>query len=181
MRPMTASCYAAAAILFFMASGLANAQTPTGTISGHVVDGQGLSVPGVVVTVQSPSLQGSRTAVTSGNGDYVIPLLPPGPYTVTFELGGFGTVTERRDVAATQPVALDVTMRPAAVSEVVNVTGRTDAFVNTVQSSTNIKASTLSLVNGSSASRASSSIGKPDAARRTTDHLKEAVKNDAAN
>ena len=73
----------------------AAAQTATGTISGHVVDAQNLSIPGVTITVVSPNLQGSRTAITSTNGDYILPLLPPGQYTITFELSGFGKITER--------------------------------------------------------------------------------------
>ena len=88
-------------------------------------------------------MQGIRTAVTSANGDYIFPLLPPGSYTVRFELSGFGTQTETRDVAATQPVALNVTLKPASVSAVVFVTARSDTFVNTVQAATNFKAETL--------------------------------------
>ena len=51
----------------------------TGTITGATVDSQGLSLPGVTVTVRSPSLQGTRTAVTDINGNYSLPQLPPGP------------------------------------------------------------------------------------------------------
>ena len=36
------------------------AQSTTGTISGRVVDAQGLGVPGVTITATSPNLQGSR-------------------------------------------------------------------------------------------------------------------------
>ena len=65
---------------------------PTGTISGRVVDPEGLAVPGALVTVASSALQGVRTATTSTNGDYIIPFLPAGDYEVTFELQGFQTV-----------------------------------------------------------------------------------------
>jgi hypothetical protein len=53
-------------------------------------------------------------------------------------------VRHTRDVGATQPVEVNVTLRPAAVSEVVNVSARSDAFTNTVQSSTNIRQELLS-------------------------------------
>ena len=53
---------------------------PTGTITGKVADPDGLVLPGVTVTVASPVLQGVRTAVTSANGDYIIPFLPAGDY-----------------------------------------------------------------------------------------------------
>src|SRR6266545_1640191 len=77
-----------ATIAILITASLAAAQTTTGTISGHVVDTQGLPVPGVFVSVESPNLQGVRTTVTSETGDYVTTLLPAGVYTLTFELGG---------------------------------------------------------------------------------------------
>jgi Carboxypeptidase regulatory-like domain/TonB dependent receptor/TonB-dependent Receptor Plug Domain len=122
----------------------AAAQNPTATISGRVTDSGGLAVPGATVSIESPNLQGVRTAVTSANGDYILPLVPPGRYTITVQLTGFATVKETRDVGATQQVELNVTLQPAAVSEVVSVTARSDAFANTVQASTNIKQELLS-------------------------------------
>ena len=53
---------------------------PTGTITGKVTDPDDLVLPGVTVTAASPVLQGVRTAVTSANGDYIIPFLPAGDY-----------------------------------------------------------------------------------------------------
>ena len=48
---------------------------PTGTILGRVInEGQGL--PGTTVVAKSPALQGSRTAVTSANGDFTFVNLP---------------------------------------------------------------------------------------------------------
>ena len=76
------------------------AQSTTGTISGHITDPQGLAVPGATVTLTSPALQGSRTAVTADNGDYILPLLPPGSYTVTVELSGFQSQSQNRHPCA---------------------------------------------------------------------------------
>jgi outer membrane receptor protein involved in Fe transport len=121
-----------------------DAQTPTGTITGRVNDSGNLAVPGATVTIASPNLQGTRSTVTSANGDYIFPSLPPGSYTITVELSGFATTKQTRDVGAGQPVQVDVTLRPAALSEVVTVTARTDAFTNTVQASTNIQQELLS-------------------------------------
>ena len=70
----------------------ASAQVPTGTISGRVIDEKGGVTPGVTVTATSPNLQGPRVTVTSDNGDYAIPLLPPGDYSISFELSGFRSV-----------------------------------------------------------------------------------------
>lgn len=52
---------------------------------------EGQPLPGVSVTVTGMALQGTRTAVTAVNGGYLFRLLPPGTYTVRFELDGFRT------------------------------------------------------------------------------------------
>jgi hypothetical protein len=133
----------AAAALLVTPPGLL-AQTPTGTITGRVLDPGNLPVPGATVSVTSPNLQGTRSTISSQNGDYIFPSLPPGPYTITVELSGFATTKQTRDVGAGQPVQIDVTLRPAALSELVTVTARMDAFTNTVQASTNIQQELLS-------------------------------------
>jgi hypothetical protein len=87
----------------------------------------------------SESLQGVRTATTSENGDYSVPLLPPGDYTVSFEIGDFQTVREVRSVAGTQRVLLDASMSIAPVTETVTVVGQAEPFVKTAQAATNFK------------------------------------------
>ena len=84
---------------------------PTGTISGHVTDPDGLAVPGATVTVASPVLQGQRTTTTSSNGDYIIPFLPAGEYELTFELQGFVTVKRQNvPVKMAETNTLDATL-----------------------------------------------------------------------
>jgi outer membrane receptor for ferrienterochelin and colicin len=119
-------------LMILLVSSLAAAQgNPTGAISGQVVDPDHLSLPGVTVTASSPVLQGTRVAVTSANGDYIIPFLPPGDYTVTFELQGFGVLkqTARVEIGATVPV--NATMKVAGVSETVTVTGTATEIAQT--------------------------------------------------
>jgi outer membrane receptor for ferrienterochelin and colicin len=116
----------------------AGAQSTTGTISGRVVDTQERSVPGVTVSVESPNLQGVRTAVTSENGDYIFTLLPSGQYTIRFELSGFQNQERVVTVAPTQVVPIDITMGLAGVSETVDVVGRAaDVLTQTAQVATN--------------------------------------------
>jgi hypothetical protein len=124
------------------ASATASAQSTTGTISGRVIDTQERAMPGVTVSIEGSSLQGARTVVTSDNGDYVIALLPPGRFTVTFELGGFQTQQRVVSLAPTQALPLDATMGPAAVSETVQVVGRAvDVLTQTAQVATNFSQS----------------------------------------
>jgi hypothetical protein len=112
-----------AAVLLLALAPAALAQNPTGDIRGTVTDADGGALPGVVVTATSPNLQGSRTAVTSQNGSYRLALLPPGQYTVTFELEGFGTATSDVKVSAALANGVDATLNLAAVSEEIVVTG----------------------------------------------------------
>ena len=64
----------------------------TGTIQGRVTDAQGAVLPGVTVTATSPSALGAQTTISSEAGNYRFPGIPPGVYTVTYELPGFNTV-----------------------------------------------------------------------------------------
>ena len=126
------------AALVLLAAGAASAQSTTGTVSGRVIDGQGLPVPGVTVSANSPNLQGVRTAVTSENGDFIITLLPSGAYTLTFELSGFERQQRTVNIAPTQVVPLNVTMGLASVAETIEVVGRSaDVLTQTAQVATN--------------------------------------------
>ena len=80
----------AIAIVGAVTGGLAFAQT-TGDIQGTVTDTSGAALPGVTCTATSPSMQGTRTSVTSNNGSYRISTVPPGTYKVSCGLAGFAT------------------------------------------------------------------------------------------
>ena len=116
---------AALGLILLTALPLAAQTNPTGTISGKVVDQQGLAVPGVTVTVQSPALQGTRTTTSSANGDYIFPFLPPGDYVVSYELTGFTTVKKEARVSLSQTVSLNAEMLVSGQSETVTVVGTT--------------------------------------------------------
>ena len=129
-----------------LSAGLASAQT-TGTISGRIVDGQGLGIPGVTINVESPNLQGIESVVSSSNGDYIVPLLPPGQYTVTFQLSGFERQQKTVSVAPTQTVPLNMTLGPATLAETVNVVGRSaDVLTQTAQVATDFKQTLIAML-----------------------------------
>jgi hypothetical protein len=96
----------------------------TGTIQGRVTDAQGAVLPGVTVTATSPALLGQQTSVTSETGNYRFPAVPPGTYTVTYELAGFNTL-RREGVQITLGFTanLNVELTLATLQETVTVTG----------------------------------------------------------
>ena len=110
----------------------------TGTISGTAVDAQGLSLPGVTITVSSPSMQGMRTAVSDINGNYSLPQLPPGVYAVVFTLSGFGDVEEIATVPLGGEVGVNAVMAPGGVTETVQVVGVVPAEIQTTETASNM-------------------------------------------
>jgi hypothetical protein len=94
----------------------------TGAISGKVTDSGGLVLPGVTVEAKSVSLPTPRMTVTGGAGEYRLPALQPGNYTITFTLSGMGTVTRQVLVQLAQDSPVDVSLSVQGVSETVTVT-----------------------------------------------------------
>ncbi|MGE3508496.1 MAG: TonB-dependent receptor [Vicinamibacterales bacterium] len=132
----------AAAVIFALIAtpGVVRAQSTSGAIFGRVLDSQGGALPGVAVSVESPSLQGVRTVITTEQGDYLFPLLPSGAYTVTFELQGFERSARTVQVAATNKVPLDVTLGVEGVKETLTVTAQSaEVLTRTAQVALNLK------------------------------------------
>jgi len=49
----------------------------TGAIVGTALDEENAPLPGATVTISSPSLMGTRTAITGADGSFRFPALPP--------------------------------------------------------------------------------------------------------
>jgi hypothetical protein len=96
----------------------------TGTIQGRVVDAQGAVLPGVTVTATSSAMLGAQTSVTSENGNYRFPAVPPGTYILTYELPGFNSVKrEGIQIALGFTANINVELGLATLQETVTVTG----------------------------------------------------------
>src|SRR5919108_5269158 len=101
---------------------LAAAQAGSSTISGLVQDATGGVLPGVVVKVTNESTGVAVETVANEAGIYRVPALVPGIYTVDAALDGFQPFTRRTiTLAVGEALAIDVTLRVAGQSEVVNV------------------------------------------------------------
>ena len=55
-------------------------------------------LPGVTVEARSDVLPSPRVVTTEASGEYQLPALPPGNYTLTFALSGMQTVTRQAQV-----------------------------------------------------------------------------------
>jgi len=93
-------------------------------IEGTIKDASGAVVPGATITAKNVETGFTRTAVSGGAGEYRIPSLPPGRYSVTTELSGFSTET-RPDITLIieQTAIINFTLKTATLSETVTVTG----------------------------------------------------------
>jgi hypothetical protein len=101
-----------------------NAQDFRGRVNGTVTDNTGAVLPGVTVTASSPALIQPQVQVTGVDGVYRFIALPPGVYTIDFELSGFQTV--RREgvrVVINTTLTADQQMQVATLQETVTVTG----------------------------------------------------------
>ncbi len=94
----------------------------TGNIEGLIMDTTGAVLPGVNVVVRNMDTNVSRDIVSDESGRYRAAALQPGRYEVAVTLAGFQAAPQTNiEVQVGQTVPIDVKMRPAGISETVNV------------------------------------------------------------
>jgi len=94
-----------------------SAQDTTGTLAGRVTSQDGRLLQGVHVQINSPSLLSPRQAVTDANGQFRLPLLPGGDYTLVYSINGYLTRSLSVRVNAGQTYRADMQLRPINVQE----------------------------------------------------------------
>src|SRR5580765_2091857 len=100
----------AACLLASTAFAQGGGASTTGSINGKVADSSGGVLPGVTVSV------------TDTGGNYRFPALPPGTYTVTFELPGFNTLKRENIVISMGfTAAVNVELAVASLQETVTI------------------------------------------------------------
>ena len=115
----------------------------TAILEGTVTGPDGKALPGVTVSVKSPALMGERQTVTSTTGDYNIPGLPPGDYTVNFSLEGMQSTTKKMNLVLGLPSRMDAQMKVTAVAEAITVTAASPAVLENQTVGANIKSETV--------------------------------------
>ncbi|HXW13412.1 MAG TPA: carboxypeptidase-like regulatory domain-containing protein, partial [Terriglobia bacterium] len=96
----------------------------TASIKGNVTDSSGAAVVGAKVTVTNPAQGIERTTATTVGGDYEVPLLPPGSYTVKIDGTGFqAEQAEHVVIDAGQNIVQNFSLKVASSTETVTVEG----------------------------------------------------------
>jgi len=99
----------------------ARGQAITATLSGRVLDTSGGSVTKAKVTITGAATGFSRTVQSSDTGEYSIPALPAGEYTVSAEFTGFGKQSKNVILQVGQAAELDFALSPGGREEKVEV------------------------------------------------------------
>ncbi|MBV9073033.1 MAG: TonB-dependent receptor [Acidobacteria bacterium] len=122
------------------------AQANQGTVSGTTVDPSGAVLAESKVTATNTATGEVLTVTTNGDGLFVFPLVPVGPYKIEATHSGFGT--NARNVEVTVGAKIDLTMKLnlAAQNETVQVTSETPV-VETTRSSESDTVGTAQIAN----------------------------------
>src|SRR5438876_432869 len=99
-------------LLLTSLSALAQTQT-TGRIAGTVKDQNGAVIAGAEVSVVSKATGDQRKVTTDAEGNYTVPLLPPGTYQLKVTVQGFNAVlfdNVQVVITETTPVDADLTV-----------------------------------------------------------------------
>ena len=96
--------------------------TSTGSLFGQVTDPTGASVVGATVTMTDTSTGIARTVTSNETGRYIFVNVTPGKYDLSITKRGFAAVKMAgQTVEVGKTVAVDVTLRVGATTEVVEV------------------------------------------------------------
>src|SRR5439155_21856455 len=104
--------------------GVSSVRAQEASVIGTVADETKALLPGVTVTLTELSTGNQYTSVSNEKGEYRLPTFPPGTYKISAELPGFSTVVvDRIELLVGQHAAMPFTMKLAAVTETVTVSG----------------------------------------------------------
>src|SRR6266700_3246908 len=99
------------------------AQSERGTITGAIRDSSGAVVPGAKISIKNAATNVNIGAVSNGQGEYTVPSLSPGAYSVRVEKEGFRpSLTSGINLDAAQTVRTDVALEVGTSTQAIEVT-----------------------------------------------------------
>ena len=108
------------AVLFSIS--FASAQESRATLQGRLTDASGAALTNVSLTITNSASGSSVSSRSNDAGNYFIPFLLPGTYTLVAELSGFKKVTRSNlELRVTDTVTLDLELTVGDVTESVEV------------------------------------------------------------
>ncbi|HSM84712.1 MAG TPA: carboxypeptidase regulatory-like domain-containing protein, partial [Candidatus Limnocylindrales bacterium] len=94
----------------------------TASIQGSVADASGAAIVGATITITNNATGIQRTTQSNGAGDYEVPALPPGTYTVQAQMKGFETlVAKNLQLQVNKNAVQNFSLKVASTNEVVTV------------------------------------------------------------
>src|ERR1051326_2920853 len=103
--------------------GAARAQTSTATVVGRITDATGGVVPGVAVRVTNLATNIVHRGSSNEVGDYTVPYLQPGNYSLEASASGFQTYRHSEfELEVAQSLRIDIKLEIGAATESVTVT-----------------------------------------------------------
>ena len=123
MRLKSFACLLGAALLLATV-GSAAAQEFRATVRGQILDTSKAALPGATVSMTNTDTNEVASAVTNAEGNYTIPFLRPGSYTMTVELSGFQKYTRSgMTLQVNETATINVALAVGGLTEEVTVTG----------------------------------------------------------
>lgn len=93
------------------------------TLSGRVLDPAGASVPNAKVTATGVETGAKSEAVTSPDGQFTLPFLAPGAYSLAAEAAGFKKFTQTGiQIGTNQKISQDIVLQVGSQAESISVT-----------------------------------------------------------
>jgi len=109
-------------IVILLTSSIAYSQEVRASLSGIVSDGSSAPIVGAEVVAINTSTNATQTAATSSSGNYVLPFLAPGKYTLTVQLTGFKKfVRENITLQAQDRARVDIVLELGDITQSVTV------------------------------------------------------------
>jgi hypothetical protein len=122
--------YALAAAMLLIPSAV-QAQSTFASVLGTVRDASGGVVPTCLITVENAGTSVKRTTVCDAGGNYTVPNLEPGSYTIRMEAPGFQVANFKIELTARETVRVDGQMSLASQTQTVNVVAEATTTIHT--------------------------------------------------